>query len=579
MLSIFPVVIPAILSRGRCPRATAAICFLCSLIANAQTVTTLPGSPSQPAGINSSPAPAPLAATLGGPLPGPFPLFPGTNWWNLDISGAPVDPNSAAFIGFIGPTRQLHPDFGGDVSPGSTEIYGLPYIVVDAAQAKKAVQFFYSTESDGVDHSTNQSFPFYPIPDDAITQVHWIEEGYPGNVDRRSVNDRHMLIVDRDNKYLYELFNVFYNGTQWLAGSGAFFDMKTNNRRPEGWTSADAAGLAILPGLVRYDEVFGPDEIQHAFRVTLRASNGYVYPASHSAGSNPQALPMGARLRLKASKDISGFPPEAQKIFRAMKRYGLMMADNGSDMYVTGTYDTRWNNGILNPAFAALTASDFDVVQLGYAPPVLASVSPGFGPIAGGTLVTVSGANFVTGASLSIGGVAATGVTVVNSTTITGTTGAHAAGVVDVVVTNPDAQTGTLTGGFTYSTGAAFFTVTPCRLADTRNPPGPSGGPALSANSGRTFPVSGLCSIPGTAKAVAVIVVAVAPSDSGDIRLFPAGGTAPITSAINFRLGLTRANNAVIPLGTSGQVSAFCDMPVGSTGSTHFVIDVYGYFQ
>ncbi len=126
---------------------------------------------------------------------------------------------------------------------------------------------------------------------------------------------------------------------------------------------------------------------------------------------------------------------------------------------------------------------------------------------------------------------------------------------------------------------SSFNTLTPCRVADTRNPPGPSGGPAISANSGRTFPVSGLCSIPGTAKAVAVIVVAVAPSDSGDIRLYPAGGTAPITSAINFRLGLTRANNAVIPLGTSGQITAFCDMPVGSTGSTHFVIDAYGYFQ
>ncbi len=211
--------------------------------------------------------------------------------------------------------------------------------------------------------------------------------------------------------------------------------------------------------------------------------------------------------------------------------------------------------------------------------PTVTAINPNSGTTAGGTPVTITGTNFQAGAAVSIGGVAATGVTVVNSTTITATTGAHAAGVVDVVVTNPDAQSGTLPAGFTYSTGAAFFTVTPCRLVDTRNPPGPSGGPALSANSGRTFPVSGLCSIPSTAKAVALIVVAVAPSDSGDIRLYPAGGSAPVTSAINFRLGLTRANNAVIPLGTSGQISAFCDMPVGSTGSTHFVIDAYGYFQ
>ena len=306
-----------------------------------------------------------------GALPGPFPLFPPTNWWNLDVSGAPVDSNSAAFIAFInnGGTRRLHPDFGGDVSPGSVQTYGMPYIVVDGTQPKKAVQFYYSTESDGVDHATNTSFPFYPVPDQAITQTHWIEGGEPGNQDLRSSNDRHMLIVDRDNNYLYELYNVFYDGTNWLGGSGAFFDMNTNNRRPDGWTSADAAGLAILAGLVRYDEVYGPDEIGHAFRVTVRATNGYVYPASHRAGSTSGALPMGARLRLKAGKDISSFPADAQKIFRAMKKYGLLVADNGSDMYITGTYDTRWNNDVLNPAFSGLSASDFEVITLGYNPP------------------------------------------------------------------------------------------------------------------------------------------------------------------------------------------------------------------
>jgi len=312
-----------------------------------------------------------LGPVANGALPGPFPLFPATNWWNLDISSWPVDAGSASYISFInnGGTRSLHPDFGGDVSPGSTEIYGMPYAVVDGTQTKKAVQFYYSSESDGVDHSTNTSFPFYPIPDEAITQAHWIEGGWPGNQDFRSSNDRHLLIVDRDNKYLYELYNVFYDGTNWLGGSGAFFDMNTNNRRPDGWTSADAAGLAILPGLVRYDEVSGPDEIGHAFRFTVRATNGYVYPASHRAGSTSGAPPMGTRLRLKASKDISSFPADAQKIFRAMKKYGLILADNGSDMYITGTYDNRWDNSVLNPAFAGLAASDFEVIQLGYNPP------------------------------------------------------------------------------------------------------------------------------------------------------------------------------------------------------------------
>jgi hypothetical protein len=279
--------------------------------------------------------------TLGGAIPGPLPIFPRDNWWNADISSAPVDPASAGYITFIGPTKGMHPDFGGDVSAGSVQVYGFPYAVVDGTATLRTVQFQYADESDGVDHATNLSFPFYPIPDEAIAQAHWVEGGDPGNVDLRSSSDRHLLIVDRDRRYLYELYNVFY---------------------------ADAAGLAILPGLVRYDEVIGSGEIGHAFRVTVRATNGYVYPASHRAGSTTGALPMGARLRLKAGRDLSGFTPEMQKIFRAMQRYGLIVADNGSDLYVSGTYDTRWNNGVLNPAFRALTATDFEVIQLGVRP-------------------------------------------------------------------------------------------------------------------------------------------------------------------------------------------------------------------
>ena len=317
-----------------------------------------------------------MNAARGGALPQPLPLFPADNWWNLDISSWPVDSNSASFISFInnGDTRRLHPDFGGNAGSGYA-IYGMPYAVVTSVTNAdlKAVQFDYANESDGVDHSTNTSFPFYPIPSEAITQPYWIEGGDPGNVDLRSSEDRHLLIVDKDRNYLYELYNVFYNTTQgkWFAGSGAFFDMNANSRRPDGWTSADAAGLAILPGLVRYDEVYDPNaEIRHALRVTVRATNGYVYPASHRAGSTAGALPMGARLRLKASVDITQrtSDPNVQKIFRAMQKYGLIVADNGSDMYITGTSDTRWNNDILNPAFANVSASDFEVIQLGYNP-------------------------------------------------------------------------------------------------------------------------------------------------------------------------------------------------------------------
>jgi hypothetical protein len=303
------------------------------------------------------------AATQGGAIPVPLPLFPANNWWNTDISNAPVDANSSNFINFIGVTRGCHPDFGGDAGDGN--VYGFPFIVVDGTQPKLEVDFvLYGDQSDGENEA------FYPVPSEAITQNGWVEGGQPGNVDERDEADRHILIVDKDNNHLYELYNVWHNGTNWEAGSGAFFDMNTNGRRPEGWTSADAAGLAILPGLVRYDEVFGADEIRHALRVTVRATNGHVYPASHTAGSTSGALPMGARLRLKASKNISGYAPEIQKIFRALKKYGLIVADNGSDMYISGAYDTRWNNDILNPAFSSLKASDFEVVQRGWTPPV-----------------------------------------------------------------------------------------------------------------------------------------------------------------------------------------------------------------
>jgi hypothetical protein len=310
----------------------------------------------------------PRGPVAGGAVPGPLPLFPANNWWNVDISGAPVDPGSANYISFIGVTRGMHPDFGGEAFPGSQQIYGMPYAIVDGDQPKRSVQFYYSAESDGVDHGTGQSVPFYPIPDEAITQAHWIEGGEPGNVDLRGSQDRHLLMLDRDNRCLYELYNVFFDGYGWQAGSGAFFDLDANGRRPESWTSADAAGLSIMAGLVRHDEAFGTDEIGHAFRVTVRATNGYVYPASHAAGSRSGALPMGARLRLKAGRDISGFVPEVQKIFRAMKKYGLIVADNGSDLYITGTYDLRWNNDLLNPAFASIKGADFEVVELGWRP-------------------------------------------------------------------------------------------------------------------------------------------------------------------------------------------------------------------
>jgi hypothetical protein len=296
----------------------------------------------------------------------PVPIFPADNWWNLDISAAPLDSNSAAYINFIGTTRALHPDLGGDVSGSFPQTYGMPYVVVPGTQPLRPVTFDYADESD---YAAPGRPAGYPIPDEAKTQVHLIEGGWSG-ADPAASGDRHMLILDRDNRLLYELFALRWNSAlgRWEAGSGAIFSLDSNARRPEGWTSADAAGLAIFPGLIRYDEAYGTAPIRHAFRVTVRATNGYVYPASHRAGSTAGALPMGARLRLKASKDISSFTPAVQRVFQAMKTYGLIVADNGSDMYITGTYDNRWDNSVLNPAFRALKASDFEVVQLGWRP-------------------------------------------------------------------------------------------------------------------------------------------------------------------------------------------------------------------
>ncbi len=303
------------------------------------------------------------------PLPSPLPLLPADNWWNADVSAAPIDSGSAAYISFIGATRTVHPDFGGsDGTP--TGIYGMVYFVVPGTTPLAPVNFSafgYPEESDA---GAPGRPPGYPIPTAARTEAKWTEGGQPASCSLDDCDgDRHMLIVDGDNRLLFELYQAYWSGSEWQAGSGAVFPLQSNLRRPEGWTSADAAGLAILPGLVRYDEVYGPDPIRHAFRFTVRATNGYVYPASHRAGSTAGALPMGARIRLKAAVDISAYAAPLRKIYQALKTYGLIVADNGSDMYVSGAYDTRWDSPLVGPSWPGLHASDFEVVQLGWQPP------------------------------------------------------------------------------------------------------------------------------------------------------------------------------------------------------------------
>lgn len=213
----------------------------------------------------------------------PLPLFPANHWWNTDISAAPVDPGSAGFITFIGPTKGMHPDFGGDAGGG--DVYGFPVIQVEGTQAKKAVSFFWPDQSDGVDHTTEASFPFYPVPDEAIAMTGWVEGGQPGAVDQRNDADRHILMVDVTNNRLYELYNVWFNGSSWEAGSGAAFFMNRNDRRPDTWTSADAAGLAILPGLVRHDEVYGPRNDDATLGATGYADYPFVVIERWTCGS------------------------------------------------------------------------------------------------------------------------------------------------------------------------------------------------------------------------------------------------------------------------------------------------------
>jgi hypothetical protein len=291
-------------------------------------------------------------------------VFPADNWWNLDISSAPVDPQSAAMIDWISgrtpqnptATRIVHPDFG-------PPPYGIPYVGVGTNQPLSPVTFApYGSQSDAGAPGRPLG---YPIPDAARSQPSYIEGAVPGG---GSSGDRHLIVVDRGRWLLFETWATRWNSSanRWEAGSGAAFDLSSNARRPDGWTSADAAGLAIFPGLVRHDEVAAAGPITHAFRVTARATDGYVWPASHQAGSTAGAPPMGTRLRLKSSVDITGYPADVQKIFQAMKTYGLIVADNGTDMYVTGTMDPAWDNGVLNPAFHSLTADDFEVIELGW---------------------------------------------------------------------------------------------------------------------------------------------------------------------------------------------------------------------
>lgn len=310
-----------------------------------------------------------------------FVPFPSTSLWNTDISSAPVDANSANYISFIGSTVTLHPDFGSGTIHNQTT--GIPYQVVAGTQAKVAVTVgAFADESDPGPE---------PIPTNALI------EGYPkpGN------GDRHVLVLEKDGCWLYELYNASVKNGKWNADSADVWDMTINEQRPYTWTSADAAGLSVFVGLARYDEV-AAGAINHALRFTVPTSQkAFVLPATHWASTNTStnAPPMGLRLRLKASFNISGYPADDQVILTAMKKYGLILADNGSAIFVSGAPDDRWNNTNLN-LLKQVTASNFEVVQTGtiYTPanvptgasPTISSFTANPSSVAAGQPVTLS---------------------------------------------------------------------------------------------------------------------------------------------------------------------------------------------
>jgi hypothetical protein len=287
---------------------------------------------------------APQSLAAAAPLPGApsCPMLPADNVWHADVSHLPVDANSATYIASAGASAPVHADFGSGTWNGAP--IGIPYNVVAGTQAAVPVSFDYADESDAGP---------YQVP--VNPQI----EGGPS-----STGDRHVIVVDKDTCQLAELYSAYPQADgSWHAGSGAIWSMTSDALRPAGWTSADAAGLPILPGLVRYDEV-ASGTIDHAIRVTLPATDArYVWPARHQAGTaNPALAPMGERLRLKASFDISGYSAANQVILTALKRYGAIVADNGSAFYISGAPDPRWNNDDLH-LLGQVNGSDFEAVN------------------------------------------------------------------------------------------------------------------------------------------------------------------------------------------------------------------------
>jgi hypothetical protein len=552
------------------------------------------------------------AQTLGGCA-----VFPADNIWNTPIDSLPLAANSAAYINSIGAVTGLHPDFGSGLWDGAP--IGIPYVLVNGSQPKKFVAFDYADESDAGP---------YPIPDNPPI------EGGP-----TSTGDRHVLIVDSTSCVLYELYAAYpqADGT-WHAGSGAIFDLKGNQLRPRNWTSADAAGLPILPGLVRYDEVRA-GEIKHAIRFTIAISQrAYVWPARHYASSNTSSAvpPMGQRFRLRAGFDISGFAPAVQVILTAMKKYGIIVADNGANWYIAGAPDERWNNDELG-TLRRVKGADFEAVDISG---LVVNVDSAQANVPNGALLsavtlqpsTVIGGQTTTRNTVALVGPAPNGGAVVTLTssnpgiamvppTATIAAGSATATFAIATASVPIATQVTISAAYNGGTRSANLTVTPGALTGfsispssvtggasatgmlALGGPAPAGGAlvALSSNSGAvtvspsvtvpaasasaTFPVSTIAVTARTTATVSAVYAGTTLTASLTVNAPPATLTLsrnPVAGGVRLtgRVTLSTAAAARVTVSLASSDSSIASTPssvaiaAGATSAT-FTIDTH----
>ncbi len=484
-------------------------------------------------------------------------VFPADNVWNTDISTLPVHASSAQWLASMSAaTTKLHPDFGGPP-------YGFPHNVVDNTHATVSVSFDYASESDAGP---------YPVGADTL-----IESG----------SDRHALIINKGTCTLYELYALAGSGSSWHAGSGAIFNLGSDALRPLTWTSADAAGLPIFPGLVRWDEVQA-GAINHAIRFTaVQSDKSFLWPARHQAGSasNPALPPMGARFRLKAGYDITPFSAQGQVILRALQHYGLILADNGSNWFFSGTEDANWPDSLLSelktvPAsqFEAIDESSLmvDANSAATGPPA-APAAPA--AIAGEAAATVYWKAPASGAVASYKIVASPGgatVTVPGTQLSAALTG----------LTDGTSYTFRVTAGNAIGTGppsgpsnavipgrGPYQALPPKRILDTRD--GTGGVPIAPVGARGTLKVqvTGQGGVPATGVSDVVLNVTVTDTTAASyLTVWPAGVPRPLASNLNWGAGTTVPNLVEVALGANGEVSVY-----NAAGSANVIVDVAGY--